>query len=276
MVGQWRHLLSHGAIGKQRKRLMRRRRQAAFARADELARIYARRLDPAVRHLTVDIGLLLPLWRSGALGGRTFDVLAGRPPLATVHRLLDEAAAAFPDRPLLNDFRASPKDVLDEEAALAAASQIISAHALVISESRRPTVRLEWDLPPVAPSADKPDLIVFAGPVVSRQGCYEVKEVARRLGVSVAYTGSMLEGAGFWGEIPASPAPSDWVSRAKLVLAPCVVEARPRAILRAMAAGVPVVTTVGSGVAEQPGVHHLAFGDVDALEEVCRRLLPEL
>ncbi|MNX44761.1 hypothetical protein D3C86_752580 [compost metagenome] len=46
---------------------------------------------------------------------------------------------------------------------------------------------------------------------------------------------------------------------------PAHVEHAPRALLRAVAAGVPVVASTACGLAGVPGVHEVAPGDIDAL-----------
>ena len=68
-------------------------RQRALLEMDAaLARHYARGLPFAATHLVVSQTLLPFLWRDGVLGGRSFDVLMTRLPLAALQATLDRAA----------------------------------------------------------------------------------------------------------------------------------------------------------------------------------------
>ena len=99
----WRGLVSRrlAAQGAARQRAV----QGFEAR---LAASFARALAPEIRHVVVTQALLPHLWRGGHLGGRSFDVLMTRWPMATLQAILDDAAALHPDSPTLRDFRADP------------------------------------------------------------------------------------------------------------------------------------------------------------------------
>jgi glycosyltransferase involved in cell wall biosynthesis len=57
----------------------------------------------------------------------------------------------------------------------------------------------------------------------------------------------------------------DWLAGASVVVLPAHVEHAPRAVLRAVAAGVPVVASTACGLAGLTGVREVAPGDVEAL-----------
>jgi hypothetical protein len=79
-------------------------RRSADSRATaRIAAALARRLTPDITEVTVAQSLLPELWRGGALGGRRFEVLMTRLPMAALQARLDAAFAAHPDRTTLAD-----------------------------------------------------------------------------------------------------------------------------------------------------------------------------
>src|SRR5581483_3171629 len=68
-------------------------RQKALLDFDSaLARDFSRKIPHTSDHLVVSQNLLPHLWRNGDLGGRTFDVLMTRLPMAELEKTLDAAA----------------------------------------------------------------------------------------------------------------------------------------------------------------------------------------
>src|SRR6185312_8534312 len=123
-------------------------RQRALLEMDEaLARHYARSLPFAATHLVVSQTLLPFLWRAGALGGRSFDVLMTRLPLAALQATLDRAAQAWPQSPTLADFRADPALLEAESEALAAARRWITPHSEVARLAGSKAEKLAWHMP---------------------------------------------------------------------------------------------------------------------------------
>src|SRR5690606_37055044 len=80
-------------------------------------------------HLIISQNLLPFLYKSGALGGRTFDVLMTRLPIEKLHERLDFAHSKYAESPTLKDFRASKKLIKLENEALTKALKIISPHS---------------------------------------------------------------------------------------------------------------------------------------------------
>jgi hypothetical protein len=101
--------------------------------------------------------------------------------------------------------------------------------------------------------------------------------MARALDVEIATVGPQLEGPDFWDGVRVAHLDSgdDWLGDAKVVVLPSFVESQPRRLLRAIAAGVPVIASAACGLEGMPGVKTVACGDVDALIEAvpasCRR-----
>ncbi len=257
-----RHLASQGAA-----------RQRALLRMDaELAAIYARRIPHTALHVVVSQNLLPFLWHSGALAGRTFDVLMTRLPLAALQAQLDRAAARWPATPTLADFRADPALLASESAALAEARHWITPHREVARIAGPRAILLEWHLPAtrLRPRGRR---LVFPGSTLSRKGARELREALHGLPVPLTPAGPLLEGADFWNGTNTQPAGDDWLADAAAVVLPSWVENQPRRLLAALAAGVPVICTPACGLGEMPGVTIVPEGDAVALREALERCL---
>jgi hypothetical protein len=185
---------------------------------------------------------------------------------------LDDAWAAHPDRPTLGDFRA-PQSIVDAEAeALAYASQIVTPHDEIAQLFRDRVFKLDWQMPAVPPSTGSvlPRRIAFPGPTVARKGAYEVREAALALGLEVVLAGSELEGPGFWNGVgtrrpdPAAGS-AGWLNGVAAVVQPALVEDRPRHLLVALAAGVPVIATAACGLGRRNGLTIIPEDDATAL-----------
>lgn len=243
------------------------RQRARLEAAEELAAAYGRRLAPEITHLVVAIDLLVPLWRQGHLGGRTFDVLLTRRPIADLQARLDSALEHHPNRALLGDFRAPDALVVDEAEALTQARRLVTPHRDFVRDDPRRHL-IDWHLPQPEPWTAG-DAIGFPGPTIARKGAHEVREAARRLDLAVVKWGRDLEGEGFWEGIE-TPAAHGFEGIG-VMLQPAVLEDQPRRLLRAIASGIPVVCTRACGIEGLPGVHIVPEGDVDAIAEaVCR------
>jgi hypothetical protein len=252
-----------------------RRRPIELWAAKMQARQMARALTAEVTEVCVAQSLLPYLWRDGHLGGRKFSVLMTRLPMAEIQARLDAAALAHPERRTLSDFRADPDLVATEAEALAAADSIVTPHAEIAELFGKHAVRLEWSMPKALPrtAAGVPRRIAFPGPTLARKGAYELREAARALDLEIVLTGNELEGAGFWDGIRIRRADgSNWLDGVMAVVQPALLEEAPRALLAALASGIPVLATKACGLGERPGVTIVPPGDVSALIEVLRPL----
>lgn len=252
------------------------RQRQLLRNADAMARALARRLGPGETDLYLAQDFLPWLWRNGTLGGRRFAVLMNRLPLHVLHARLDAAAQQFPDRLTLSDFRADAGRVAAEAEALAAAHAIITPHAEIAGLFGARAVQLDWSLPEPARKMRGPARrILFPGPVVARKGAFEVRAAARALDLEVVVAGAQLEGEDFWhGVRIARPAGTDTLDGVGAVVQPALVEERPRRLLGALAAGVPVVATAACGLPAQPGLTLIEPGDGAALVAALERVLP--
>ena len=252
------------------------RQRALLASAESLAESYAPLLTYDVTHVVVSQGLLPFLWRAGHLGGRTFDVLMTALPMAALHRRLDAAARLHPTSPTLADFRADDDLVRDETDALAHARRIVTPHREVAALFPGRAEVLEWERPAardVGPNAGDRRRIVFPGPTAGRKGAYELRDALAGVDVELAAMGSMLEGAGFWDGVHRAEPDGHWLDGADLVVHPAFVEHRPRRLLAALAAGVPVVATPACGLPPCDGLTLVPAGDAAALRDAIVRAL---
>jgi hypothetical protein len=245
---------------------------AQLRRCEAVARRLAETLTPDVTEVCVAQSLLPFLWKMGVLGGRRVTVLMSRMPMEKLQTRLDRAAQAHPDRVTLADFRAPADLVAAEKAALEAAERIISPHALVASQFPGKAELLDWHMPsPLrTPRTPKRRSIVFPGPSIARKGAYEVRALALRLDLEVVLLGGDLEGEGFWSGLPvrhAARSDLDWLREAGLVVQPSIIEEQPRALLAALAAGVPVIATPACGILPKLGITLIPENDPEALVE---------
>ena len=241
-------------------------RQLALLRFDEaLARRYARVLPSEGTHLVVSQNILPFLWRNGILGGRTFDVLMTRLPLAELEATLDRAHAAHPHSRTLADFRADHSLLADENAALAEARYWITPHSGIAQLAGSRARKLEWVLPHSSRRVAAGNNIAFPTSTLGRKGAYELREVARLLGLRVKLGGPVIEDTGFWNGVETVPAGESWLAQAAAVVLPAWVENQPRRLLQAVAAGIPVIASDACGLADVPGVMVVAAGNASAL-----------
>jgi VanW like protein len=245
------------------------RRVAELNGAEQIARSLSRLLSLDTPRICVAQSLLPYLWRDGHLGGREVDVLMTRLPMAELQTRLDAAAAAHPERPTLGDFRAPPTLVEAEAEALAYAVRIVTPHRDIAALFPDKTELLDWKLPPARlETRDQHSRrIAFPGPTVARKGAHALREAAIALRLEVVLPGSELEGADFWQNVatrkPAAGA--NWLTGVAAVIQPALVEERPRALLAALAAGVPIIATAACGLPPQQGVTLVPPDDTAAL-----------
>ena len=249
-----------------------------------LALAFAARLKPEHTHLVVDQALLPHLQLTGALDGRRVTVLASALPMAEIERRLDAAAQRWPDDATLRDFRAVPALVRAEAAALARATMVVTPHAevamhLAAMAPQAASLRLDWVLPAVrafdAPR-DEPPLIVFAASALARKGARELAAALQGWPCRLRVLGSPSDDAQLWRGVDRVEH-MNWrgngLTGARVVVLPAHIEHAPRAVLRALAAGVPVVASSACGLAGLPGVREVTAGDVEglraALKDAC-------
>lgn len=235
---------------------------------ERLAASYAKRLEFDVLHLVIQQNLLPFLWRSGHLGGRTFDVLMTALPMTDLQKRLDLAYSLHPDSKTLADFRADTSLIDAENEALKRARKIITPHTEIASLFGDRAVLLDWKMPKNKvqrlSTGSKPR-VVLPSSTVGRKGCYELREALCGLDITLVTLGGDIEGGEFWRGFEVERGGQDWLDRADVVVLPAFVEHKPRRLLQAAAAGVPVIASRACGVEGVTGIETINCGDVAGL-----------
>ena len=255
------------------------RQRALLAMDETLAHSYARKIPCHATHLIISQNLLPYLWREGHLGGRTFDVLITRLPMAGLHHTLDTAAAHWPESRTLADFRA-PRELIEAETrALSAARQWITPHSAIAAHAGPRAKKLDWATNHAARETITrvQNTILFPASTLARKGAYEVRHAARELGLKVLLGGPILESPTFWNGIDTAPfdlttgcIPRDILA----VVLPAWVENQPRHLLAAARAGLPVIATENCGLAGISNITEIPAGGTGELTSVLARVFP--
>lgn len=252
-------------------------RQKALLKSDErLANSFVPLLTMDVTHVTVMQNLLPFLWNEGYLGGRTFDVLMTRLPLADLHNILDQARRLHPESETLGDFRAGEQLVRAEAEALKHARKIITPHTEIAALFKEKAVVMDWHIPEVKSVPVKGNKVLFPASTLGRKGAYEMREAARALNLDLVLTGSQPESKDFWRGVHITCRRFDkrWLDEIGLVVLPAFVEHKPRRLLEAVAHKVPVIASAACGLGNVAGVVNVPVGNAQSLfNEIQRWLL---
>lgn len=215
---------------------------------------------------------LLPwLHESGWTGGRSTTVLLTRWPIRLLQQRLDTAAARHPGSPTLADFRADPELADLEWKALEESESLVTCHAALAKIWPEKTRLLPWKLPAArGPRTDVSPLVAFPASGLARKGAIELRDALRglRLPVRVVGTPQLESNPDFWRDITLAPPAPHWLDGVGVVALPAWIEHRPRRLLEAIAARVPVIATDACGLHDWPSdarVSIIPCGDTAAL-----------
>lgn len=246
------------------------RQRNLLAMYEKLADAYARDLAFDVLHVVVHQNLLPFLWRAGHLGGRTFDVLMTAMPMEQIQAHLDKAAALHPESRTLGDFRADRSLLEAETEALRHARKIITPHTGIAAAYAEKAEIIDWKMPRDSrrkTTRNAKPVIVFPAATVGRKGCYELREALRGLSFKIVTMGPDIEGQDFWEGFDRERSGAEWLETADLVVLPAFVEHRPRRLLEAARAGVPVIASSACGVENVNGIETMEAGDAIELRQ---------
>lgn len=254
------------------------RQKNLLSMSEKLARSYAKRLTHDVLHVVVQQNILPFLWRTGILGGRTFDVLMTALPVENLQKRLDWATSLHPESPTLNDFRADQSHLEAENEALKNARQIITAHTEIAALFPNRARLLDWKLPPVKifnKTANALPVIILPASNVGRKGVYELREAMRGLEVKLFFCGANLENENFWDgfEVERAQDFQSLLEIADLVVLPAFVEHQPRRVLQAAAQQIPVIASKACGLENVGGVVSIEAGNVAELRGGLQKML---
>jgi glycosyltransferase involved in cell wall biosynthesis len=228
-------------------------------------------LKPGHAHLIIAQPLLPHLWRLGVLQGRSFEVLLDRLPVDAMHRTLDAARDRYPMSSTLGDFRAPEAIAAAEREALGEAMRLITPHRAVASCFPPDRVDvLDWQPARPLPVRRGGKTFLFAGPALARKGAYAMRDAMEALEIDLLIERPGEECPDFWNRIhirqmqgvrQMQGLPEELAG----VVLPAIVEHRPATLLRALAAGLPVIATEACGLPPQPGLTLIPPCDPDAL-----------
>jgi hypothetical protein len=190
--------------------------------------------------------------------------------MSEIQMRLDQAFRLHPESKTLGDFRADEQLISAESEALRHARKVITPHSGIVSLFGERVELLEWARPEVRqkePAARKGRRIVFPASTVGRKGCYELREAVSDLDVQIVLLGPVIESSDFWEGFNTIRGDDEWLRTADAVVLPAFVEHRPRRLLMAAAAGVPVIASPACGVANIGGVETVEAGDPACLRE---------
>jgi hypothetical protein len=225
-------------------------RQRAYLRNDRaLAHALARRIDYRAGHLVVAQSWLPWLDEAGVLGGRSFDVVMSRYPMADIHMMLDRIARETGGSATITDFRADPALVERESMLLERARAVITPHHGIAALFGGRAAQLAWHRP--VSIAQRPGTrTAFLGPTITRQRPDIALKLAQMLDDPLIVFGTMLDDSDVWSGLPIEHRAfgPDWLDDIGTILHPAPFTAQPRRLLQAIANGIRVVTTTGSGL----------------------------
>lgn len=252
------------------------RQRNLLSMSERLALDFSRKLRPDMLHIVVQQNLLPYLWQNGDLGGRTFDVLMNALPMEALQKRLDLAHSKNPESPTLGDFRADPQLVKSESEALAAASKIITAHSDIASLFPQKATMLDWKMPPenITDRLNNPKpTIVFPASTVGRKGCYELREAIRDMNIKLVLLGPVIESPRFWEGFDVERGDENSLLSADLVVLPAYVEHRPLRLLKAAAAGVPVIASSACGVENVDGIETIDVSELRHIADLINKYI---
>jgi hypothetical protein len=225
-------------------------------------------------HLVVSQNLLPFLWEEGVLGGRTFDVLMNRLPFEKLHERLDFAHSKYPVSKILNDFRASQTLINLENIALTKSRNIITPHQEIADIFNNKSIKLNWNLPKLTgKKLQTGTKILFPASALGRKGAYEIKQLAKELDLCIVFSGKASEDTNFWDGVQTEIAGNNIFDNIGLIVYPTYIEHQPRVLLKAIALGVPIITTSACGLTKLDNLTIIPIGDYDALKQSVKKYL---
>jgi hypothetical protein len=254
------------------------RQKNLLAMYEKLAENYAKSLSYDVLHVVVQQNLLPFLWKSGALGGRTFDVLMNSLPMREIQKRLDFAFSLHAESRTLSDFRADEDLIEAESEALRNADKIITPHTEIASLFGEKAEILDWQIPKykeIKRAKNEKFTIVFPASTVGRKGCYELREAIRGLDIKLITLGALIENADFWKAFDVEKGADDWLEKADLIVLSAFIEHKPRRILQAVSNKIPVIASKSCGLENVEGITIIETGNSEDLRVSIKDNLPK-
>ncbi len=217
-------------------------------------------------HLVISQNLLPFIFETGALGGRTFDVLMTRLPFEKLHERLDLAFSMHGESPTLKDFRAPIELIELENISLNKARKIITPHSEIAQIFNNKCNKLAWEMPNVENHSLLGHKILFPASAVGRKGAYEIQKLAKELKLTISFLGKNIEHENFWENVSTEKFNGD-LDAIGLIIYPTFIEHQPRLILKALAKGIPIITTHACGLESSDRIKILERNDFELLKK---------
>lgn len=206
-----------------------------------------RKIPVSSTHVVISQNFLPFLWESGALGGRTYDVLMTRLPLAELHSNLDRALQSNSQSKTLSDYRADKRIVESEKKALEGARLLISPHTEIHRLYPEKVVKLDWALPKIQEPKKAGKKILFPASLVGRKGAFEIRKLLKDEPIAISISGKFTEGKNFLKGLDYQEFNGDF-NEIKLVIYPAHIENQPRQLLKAISMNIPVIASTACGI----------------------------
>ncbi|WP_375562692.1 VanW family protein [Bernardetia sp. OM2101] len=224
-------------------------------------------------HLVISQNLLPFIYETGALGGRTFDVLMTRLPFKKLHERLDFAFSKHTESPTLKDFRVSKELIELENQALTKAQKIITTHSEIAEIFKNKVEKLSWQLPTISSNTQrKGNKVLFPASALGRKGGYEIKKLTKELNLNLVISGRAIEKDDFWEDLKIESFDGNY-DQISLVVYPTYIEHQPRQILKAIAMGIPVITTTACGLDPSDNIKVFSLNDMDIMKSEIQKIL---
>ncbi len=241
----------------------------------KIAKNAAQHIPIASTHLVISQNLLPFIYETGILGGRTFDVLMTRLPFEKLHKRLDFALSKHTESPTLDDFRASKELIELENKALTKARKIITTHSEIAEIFKNKVEKLSWELPLLPNIKTRGNKVLFPASAVGRKGAYEIKKLAKELNFDLTISGRTIENDNFWQGLKIDTFNGNY-DQIGLVVYPTYIEHQPRQLLKAIAMGIPVITTTACGLDSSEKIKIFALNDMDGMKNEIKKALDAL
>lgn len=240
----------------------------------EIAHSAAKLIPVECTHVVISQNLLPFIYETGALGGRTFDVLMTRLPLEMIHRRLDWAHSIHTQSLTLNDFRAQETLIKQEQNALLNASKIITAHSEIASLFPNKKLKLNWEIISSEKTKNKGNKILFPASALARKGAYEIKKLAQELNLELLILGNKTEYENFWEDVKVERFYNNFED-VKAIIYPTYIENHPHQILKLIPKGIPIITTTACGIEKRENLRVIETGNYTELLESAKEILNE-
>jgi hypothetical protein len=159
--------------------------------------------------------------------------------------------------------------------ALFEARELFTAHREISACLPGKMVLLDWA--PATPMRGRRGgrKILLPAFALARKGAYALREAIAGLDLELLVAGTAVECESFWAGLPVRRlTPGEAPAEIAAVVEPAIVEHQPRALLAALAAGIPVIATPACGLGREQGANIVPAMDAPALREALIAVLP--